>query len=151
MSLVCVAHYHSRICCLANSDASIATRFAETDFHLHRFDRRLRGAQPRTRFISFVRAYARSGCLVELNLNLCSLSFSLFSFGFGELSLFSFGLEKLSIFHSPPPPKPPFIFSWAYRSTNICEFGASTHAHATGKRATTIQRCGIDANEKGLR
>ena len=68
-------------------------------------DWRLGGAQPGNRFVSFVRAYARSGCLVELDQNVCGLGFSLFPFawarswgfffcvsgGFGELSLFPFG------------------------------------------------------------
>ena len=70
-----------------------------------RTNRRLGGAQPGNRFVSFVRAYARSGCLVELDQKSCGLGFSLFpcgparswgfSFcgpgGFGELSLFPFG------------------------------------------------------------
>ena len=30
------------------------------------------------RFVSFVRAYARSGCLVELDLKFCGPAFSLF-------------------------------------------------------------------------
>ena len=69
-------------------------------------DRRWGGAQPGNRFVSFVRAYARSGCLVEFDLNSCWLGFSLFPFGparswgfsfggpggFGELSLFPFGV-----------------------------------------------------------
>ena len=68
-------------------------------------NRRLGGAQPGNRFVSFVRAYARSGCLVELDLKSCGLCFSLFAFGlarswsfsfvepggFGERSLFPFG------------------------------------------------------------
>ena len=67
--------------------------------------RRLGGAQPGNRFVSFVRAYARSGCLVELDQKFCWSAFSLFPFasarswgfsfvgpgGFGELSLFPFG------------------------------------------------------------
>ena len=36
------------------------------------------GAQLGNRFVSFVRAYARSGCLVELDLNVCGPAFSLF-------------------------------------------------------------------------
>ena len=69
------------------------------------FNRRLGGAQPGNRFVSFVRAYARSGCLVELDQKSCWPGFSLFPFGparswgfsfvgpggFGELSLFPFG------------------------------------------------------------
>ena len=35
-------------------------------------------AEPGDRFVSFVRACARSGCLVELELNVCGLPFSLF-------------------------------------------------------------------------
>ena len=68
-------------------------------------NRRLGGAQPGNRFVSFVRAYARSGCLVELDLKCGWLAFSLFPWGparswgfsfcgpggFGELSLFPFG------------------------------------------------------------
>ena len=68
-------------------------------------NRRLGGAQPGNRFVSFVRAYARSGCLVELDQKFCWPAFSLFPFcwarswgfsfvgpgGFGELSLFPFG------------------------------------------------------------
>ena len=62
-------------------------------------------AQPENRFVSFVRAYARSGCLVELDLKSCWPGFSLFPWGlarswgfsfcvldgFGERSLFPFG------------------------------------------------------------
>ena len=40
-------------------------------------------AQPGNRFVSFVRAYARSGCLVELDLKLCWPAFSLFPLGPG--------------------------------------------------------------------
>ena len=40
--------------------------------------RRLGGAQLGNRFVSFVRTYARSGCLVELDLKSCGLDFSLF-------------------------------------------------------------------------
>ena len=84
--------------------------------------RRLGGAQPGNRFVSFVRAYARSGCLVELDQSVCGPAFSLFplgwaslrSWGFsfvgpggpGELSLFPFGLGSFP-FSLPPPPKPP--------------------------------------------
>ena len=71
----------------------------------HATDRRLGGAQPGNRFVSFVRAYARSGCLVELDQKFCGPGFSLFplgwarswgfsfcvSGGFGERSLFPFG------------------------------------------------------------
>ena len=59
--------------------------------------RRLGGAQPGHRFVSFVRAYARSGCLVKLDLKLCWLLFSLFPFGLGKFSLFSFGLGNFRI------------------------------------------------------
>ena len=66
-------------------------------------------AQPGNRFVSFVRAYARSGCLVELGQKFGGPAFSLFplagarswgfSFvgpgGFGELSLFPFGAASL--------------------------------------------------------
>ena len=38
------------------------------------------GAQPGNRFVSFVRAYARSSCLVELDLKFCWSAFSLFLF-----------------------------------------------------------------------
>ena len=79
-------------------------------------DRRLGGAQPGNRFVSFVSAYARSGCLVELDLKLCGPAFSLFPFapgfsfvgmgGPGELSLFPFGPKSFP-FSLPPPPKPP--------------------------------------------
>ena len=56
------------------------------------------GAGPGNRFVAFVRAYARPGCLVELDLKSCVLLFSLFPFGLGELSLFHFGLGELSLF-----------------------------------------------------
>ena len=83
-------------------------------------NRRLGGAQPGNRFVPFVRAYARSGCLVELDLKLCWPDFSLFPFGPGwswgfsfvgpggpgELSLFPFGPRSFP-FSLPPPPKPP--------------------------------------------
>ena len=87
-------------------------------------DRRLGGAQPGNRFVSFVRAYARSGCLVELNLKFCWLLFSLFPFCPGELSLFPFGLGSFPFpllvlgafpFPFPPPPNILSNFSWAYR------------------------------------
>ena len=41
-------------------------------------NRRLGGAQPGNRFVSFVPAYARSGCLVELDLKFRWPAFSLF-------------------------------------------------------------------------
>ena len=47
------------------------------------YDRRLGGAQPGNRFVSFVRAYARSGCLVELDLKSCGPGFSLFPLASG--------------------------------------------------------------------
>ena len=81
-------------------------------------NRRLGGAQPGNRFVPFVRAYARSGCLVELDLTFCWPAFSLLSFGLGELSLFPSGVEELSLFPSPWGPHPPKLlsnFSWAYR------------------------------------
>ena len=82
--------------------------------------RRLGGAQPGNRFISFVHSYVRSGCLVELAQKLCGPMFSLFPFcwarswgfsfvglgGPGELSLFPFGPGSFP-FSLPPPPKPP--------------------------------------------
>ena len=46
-------------------------------------DRRLGGAQPGNRFVSFVRAYVRSGCLVELDLKFRGPAFSLFPLGSG--------------------------------------------------------------------
>ena len=63
--------------------------------------RRLGGAQLGNRFVSFVRAYARSGCLVELDRNVCWLPFSLFPCCPGELSRFPFGDDELSLFPSP--------------------------------------------------
>ena len=70
------------------------------------YNRRLGGAQPGNRFVSFVRAYARSGCLVELELNVCWPAFSLFLFCPGELSLFPFGVLSFP-FSLPPTPRPP--------------------------------------------
>ena len=135
--------------CLA--DTSIATRFVKTDFHLHTLARMLGGVLNQgNRFVSFVRAYARSGCLVTLNLNLCWWSFSLFSVSFGELSLSRVVLRSFH-FSLPPPPKPPIQFQFGLSVKNICEFSASTHAHATGRHYTTIQRSGVDACEKWLR
>ena len=72
------------------------------------------------RFVSFVRAYARYGCLLELDLKFWGSPLSLFSsvpgesWGFsflvlggpGELSLFPFGTGSFP-FSLPPPPKPP--------------------------------------------
>ena len=55
--------------------------------------------------VSFVRAYARSGCLVELDLKSGRASLSLFPFWPGELSLFPFGPGELSLFPSPPTPQ----------------------------------------------
>ena len=104
-------------------------------YRFHRFAidfiaayRRLGGAQPGNRFVSFVRAYARSGCLVELDQKLCGPGFSLFPFGRvrswgfsfvgpggpGELSLFPFGPGSFP-FSLPPPPNLLSNFSWAYR------------------------------------
>ena len=68
--------------------------------------RRLGGAQTGNRSVSFVRSYARSGCLVELDLNVCGPPFSLFPFGLRELSLFPFGLGSFPL-SLPAPPKPP--------------------------------------------
>ena len=59
----------------------------------NQLDRRSGGAQPGNRFVSFGRAYARSGCLVELDLKLCWLPFYRFPFGLGELSLSPFAME----------------------------------------------------------
>ena len=78
-------------------------------------NRRLGSAQPGSRFDSFVRTYARSGCLVELDLKFRGPAFSLFPFGLGELSLFPVGLGELSLFPSPHPPNLLSNFSWAYR------------------------------------
>ena len=69
-------------------------------------DRSLGGAQRGNRFASFVRAYARSGCLVELDQIVCGPPFFLFPFGPGELSLFPFGVTNFP-FSLAPPPKPP--------------------------------------------
>ena len=81
----------------------------------------LRGPpEPENRFVSFVRAYSRSGCLVELDLKLCGPAFSLFPFWPGKawgrsfvgpggprgLSLFPFGPGSFP-FSLPPPSKPP--------------------------------------------
>ena len=68
------------------------------------YHRRLGGAQPGNRFVSFVRAYARSGCLVELELNVCGPPFSFFPFWPGELSLFPFGLGGFPLSLPPNPP-----------------------------------------------
>ena len=46
-------------------------------------NRRLGGAQPGNHFVSFMCAYTRSGCLVELDLKLCGPAFSLFPFAPG--------------------------------------------------------------------
>ena len=51
------------------------------------------GCSTGNHFVSFVRAYARSGCLVELDLKLCWLPFCRFPFGLGELSLSPFAME----------------------------------------------------------
>ena len=51
------------------------------------------GCSTGNRFVSFVRACARSGCLVELDLKLCWLPFYRFPFGLGELSLSPFAME----------------------------------------------------------
>ena len=80
-------------------------------------NRRLGGAQPGNLFVSFVRAYARSGCLVELDQKLCGPGFSLFPFalarswgfsfvvpgGLGELSLFPFGPGSFPLSLPPTP------------------------------------------------
>ena len=59
------------------------------DSTMQRMQRRsLGGAQPGNRFVSFVRAYARSGCLMELDLKRSRSPFSLFPFWPGKLSLF---------------------------------------------------------------
>ena len=104
-------------------------------------DRKLGGAQPGNR-VSFVRAYARSGCLVELELNVCWLAFSLFPFCPEELSLFPFGALSFP-FSLPPPPQTPYptligpignrlihevflgnmeIWSWLFRSGRLLAF-----------------------------
>ena len=96
---------------------SVGTFFLTMCFHSQRysrscmlhasFNRRLGGAQPGNCFVSFSRAYARSGCSVELDLNFGGPLFSLFPFGRGELSLSPFYPDELSFFPAPPP-KPPF-------------------------------------------
>ena len=75
--------------------------FPNLDFYENR---RLGGAQPGNRLVSFLRSYARSGCLVELALKSCCPPFSLFPFGTGELSLFSFGATSFP-FSLPPTPQ----------------------------------------------
>ena len=80
--------------------------------------RRLGGAQPGNRFVSFVRAYARSGCLVELDIKRCCPPFSLFPFWPDGLSFFSFGPKELSLFPSPHPPNLLSNFCWAYLQTS---------------------------------
>ena len=60
-------------------------------------DRRLGGAnQPGNRFVSFVRAYARSGCLVKTGLGSHANPSSLFPFSLGDPSLFPLGSVNLS-------------------------------------------------------
>ena len=132
-------------CCLA--DTSIATRFVKTDFHLHTLDRMLGDAQPGKSF-RFVRACARAAWLlsgIESEIVLVVV----FQFLFWSQRAFPFpcGLEELSLFPSPHPPKPPIQLQFGLSVKNICEVSASTHAHATGRHYTTIQRSGIDTCE----
>ena len=68
-------------------------------------NRRLGGAQPGNRFVSFVRAYARSGCLVELDLKSCRLPFFLFPFGTGSFPFSFLGPGSFPFSPSPHPPK----------------------------------------------
>ena len=56
----------------------------------------------------FVRACVRSGCLAELELNVCGLAFSLFPPGRGKLSLFPFGFGSFP-FALPPPTSYPTL------------------------------------------
>ena len=65
-------------------------------------NRRLGGAQPGNRFLSFVLAYARSGFLVELDRKRPCRSFP-FSCFLAELPLFPFGGDELFLFPSPHP------------------------------------------------
>ena len=59
--------------------------------------RRLGGAnQPGNRFVSFVRAYARSGCLVKTGLGSNAVPSSLFPFSIGDPSLFPLGSANVS-------------------------------------------------------
>ena len=60
-------------------------------------------------FRSRVRVYARSGCLMELDLNVCWLLFSLFPFPFWSRGAFPFPFWSWGAFPFPfpPPPKPP--------------------------------------------
>ena len=150
ISLVCVAYYHLYI--LLFSWHVHRNTIRQNWFSFAHIGSDVGGGvlNQGHRFVSFVRAYARSGCLVTLNLNLCWWSFSLFSFGFGELSLSRVILRSFH-FSLPPPPKPPIQLQFGLSVKNICEFSASTHAHATGRHYTTIQRSGVDACEKGLR
>ena len=64
--------------------------------------RRLVGAQPGNSFVSFVRAYARFGCLVELDLKRGGLAFP-----FSLLAPPSFPFSLLFSFSLPLTPKPP--------------------------------------------
>ena len=59
--------------------------------------------------VSFLRAYALSGCLVELDIKFCGLLFSLSPFGPGELSLFPFGVTSLP-FSLPYTPQTSYPF-----------------------------------------
>ena len=62
------------------------------------------GAQPGSRFVSFVRSYAWSGCLVELDKNVCGPPFSLFPFcPGGKFSLFPVGATSFPFSLTPTP------------------------------------------------
>ena len=79
------------------------------------YDRRLGGAQPGNRFVSFVRAYSRSGCPVEWDLkNGRPPPFPFPSLPRGAFP-FPFGGDELSLFPSPNRPNLLSNFSWAYR------------------------------------
>ena len=65
--------------------------------NLKNHNRRLGGAnQPGNRFVSFVRACARSGCLVKTGLGSHANPSSLFPFSLGDPSLFPLGSVNLS-------------------------------------------------------
>ena len=150
ISLVCVAYYHLYILLFS--------------WHVHRNTIRQNwfsfahigsdvggGAQPGTSF-RFVRACVRAVWLPSnIESKLVLVVVFPFLFWFRRAFPFPCDLEELSLFPSSPPPKPPIQLQFGLSVKNICEFSASTHAHATGRHYTTIQRSGVDACEKGLR
>ena len=73
---------------------------------MHVKESEVEGAHTGNRFVSFVRALPRSGCLLELDLNFCEPYFSIFSFGMGRFPFSLWGPGAFPFFSSPTSKTP---------------------------------------------